>query len=86
MKKGAYAVSRKTPDYHIRIIMRSGEGQTNDDYHATVARRSDGVELIWISRWLWWLNWQLRPRAIDRTFRRYDKRQKKLAQVREYEI
>lgn len=86
MAPGWKAVSRINGDYHIRIVVRDGQGRTNDDYHATVARRSDGVELIWISDYLWVLNFRLRTRAIQRAFRQYDKRQKKLAQVREFEI
>lgn len=78
--------SRINGDYHIRIVMRDGQSQTNDDYHATVSRRSDGVELIWISQYLWVLNLRLRTRAINRAFKRYDKRQKKLDEVREFEL
>lgn len=70
--------------YDIQIIMRNGAGQTNDDYHATVTRRSDGVELIWISRWRWLLKKKVRRRALDKFFKQYDERQKKFAEVLEF--
>lgn len=69
--------------YDVRITMRDGNGQTSDDYHASVKRLSDGVELTWISEWLWLLNWKVRRKALKRAFARYDKRQSKLADVRE---
>lgn len=72
--------------YSIRITMRDFQGQIADDYHATVTRSSDGIELIWISGWFWFLKWQLKPRKIDRAFKRYDKRQEKLSRKEEYTI
>lgn len=70
-----------TEKYDVRIIMRDGAGQTKDDYRATVTRNSDGVELVWISDYRWLLKLKIRRKALDKHFRRYDKRQVKLAEV-----
>lgn len=82
MKGGLMSTGRHVKEgYHVHIIMRNFHGQISDDYHATVTRLSDGVGLIFMNRWKWILNWMIRPKAIDRAFKRYDKRQKKLAQI-----
>ena len=67
--------------YEITIIQRDFQGQTADDFHATIKRLSDGVELISIAPWRWLLKWKVRPKALDRAFRYHDKRQAKLAEV-----
>lgn len=69
--------------YDVRIIRRSFQ-QTVDDYHATVTRRSDGLELIWTSRWLWLLKRKVRRRALERYFKQHDEYQEKLAEVLEF--
>jgi hypothetical protein len=69
--------------YKVRVIRRKFQ-QSRDDYHATVTRISDGVELMWTSSFLWLLKWRTRRRALDRWFARYDKREEKLAEVREF--
>lgn len=74
----------KYEKYFVRIVVRDFQGQIADDYHATVTRKADGVELIWISRWRWFLKWQLKPKKIDRAFKRYDKHQDKLARTEEW--
>lgn len=72
----------KQHSYHVKIVMRDGQGQVADDYHATVTRTSDGEQLIFISRWCWLLEWKTRRSALDRAFARSDKRRAKLS-VRE---
>lgn len=69
--------------YHINIVRRDFMGQTRDDYHATVTRLSDGLELVWISDWRWLLNWKTRRAALDRAFKSYEKHQAKLSEVKE---
>lgn len=69
--------------YNVRIVRRHFQ-QSRDDYHATVTRLSDGKELIWTNSFRWLLKWHTRRRALDRWFDRYDKRQKKLADVQEF--
>lgn len=69
--------------YDVKIVRR-GFQQSSDDYHATVTRRSDGVQLIWISRWRWLLKKKVRRRALDKYFKQHDERQKKLAEVLEF--
>lgn len=77
--------SSDSKKYHVKIVVRDHQGQIKDDYHATVTRRSDWVELIFISNWKWALKWRIRRKALDREFKYYDKRQKKLAKVEELE-
>lgn len=67
--------------YRIKIVLRDFQGQTKNDYHATVIRLSDGVELIWISDWRWLLKWKVRRKALDRAFKSFDKHQVKLTEV-----
>jgi hypothetical protein len=67
--------------YEITIIQRDGMGQTRDDYHATIKRLSDGVELVSISNYRWLLKWRTRHAAVVRSFKTYDKHQKKLSRV-----
>lgn len=78
-KGGLVSTSRQIDGrYHTHIVMRNFHGQTPDDYHATVTRLNDDVQLVFFNRWKWWLKWRIRRRAIDRAFKRYDKRQAKL--------
>jgi hypothetical protein len=51
--------------YHIRIIRRDFQGQTADDYHATVTRLSDGTELVWMAPWKWLLKLKTRRAALE---------------------
>jgi hypothetical protein len=74
---------RMRTEYHIKIVRRDFQGQTADDYHATVTRLSDGQELIWIASWKWLLKLKIRRGALDRAFKGFDKRQWKLSQVEE---
>lgn len=70
--------------YRIKIIRRDFQGQTRDDYHATVTRLSDGLKLVWIADWRWLLKWKTRQKALDRAFENYDKHQAKLEEVEEF--
>jgi len=67
----------------VRIVYRSSY-MGPDDWHATVTRRSDGKELVWISAWHWLLRWKLRRSALDRAFRRSDAYERKASRVRTY--
>ncbi len=69
--------------YYIRITRQDYRGQASDEYKATVTRISDDVQMSFFSDWKWWLGWKIRPWALDRAFKQYDKRQKKLAKVEE---
>ena len=69
--------------YHVKLIVRDGMGQTSDDYHATVTRLSDDAQLVYISDWKWILKLRTRRRALDRAFKRMEKREKKLAETEE---
>jgi hypothetical protein len=76
---------KKNKKYHVKIILRDGGGQTRDDYHATVTRLKDGVELVWMSDWLWLLKLKIRRGALDRAFKGFDRRKMKLsAEVEEF--
>jgi hypothetical protein len=70
--------------YFVEIIRRDGLGQTSDDYHATVTRESDNNQLVFISRWRWLLKLRTRRRLLEREFRYYKKRRKKLDKVDQY--
>jgi hypothetical protein len=72
--------------YTVTIIQRDGMGQVRDDFHATMRRESDGVELISISAWRWLLNWKTRRSAVEKAFVRYDKQQAKMAEVHEKKL
>lgn len=69
--------------YDVRIIPRDGMGQINDDWHATVTRRSDGKQLVFIARYRWLIDWKTRREALDRHYRYADKRDAKMARVEE---
>lgn len=69
--------------YNVRIVRRNFE-QSADDYHATVTRLSDGVEMIWTNKYRWMLKWHTRRKKLDRWFAKRDKRQEKLADVQEF--
>jgi hypothetical protein len=70
--------------YHVKIIRRDFQGQTSDDYHATVTRISDGKQIVLISAWKWFLKLRTRRRLLDREYNYYDKREKKLAKTDEF--
>lgn len=70
--------------YHIKIVKRDFQGQTADDYHATVTRLSDGTELVWMATFKWWLKIKIRRGSLDRAFKGYDKRKAKLSEVEEF--
>lgn len=72
-----------SPAYSIKIVMRDGMGQVNDDWHATITRLSDGKQLVSIAAWLWLLKWRTRRAALDRSFARVDRHDAKLAKIRE---
>lgn len=74
---------KNTSAYFIRITKRDGLGQVNDDFHAKVTRIADGAELIYIGRFRKVLEWRTRRAALDRAYKYYDKRQKKMAEVKE---
>lgn len=59
-------------------------GQIKDDYHATVSRYSDKNQLVFISDWRWLLKWKIRRKALDRAYKRFDKRQRKMAEVERF--
>lgn len=69
--------------YDVTIVRRTFQ-MTNDDYHATVTRKTDGAQLIFIARWMWLLHWSTRRAALESAFARYDKHQKSLARVRRF--
>ncbi len=71
------------PAYSVKIVPRSF-AMCPDDWHATVVRKSDGKELVFISDYLRVLCWKTRRRALDRTFRRHDRWEAKMAAVREF--
>lgn len=70
---------RKEEKYEVEIIMRDFQGQTRDDYHATVTRLSDGEQLVFISDWKWMLKLKTSRWRLDREFKYHDHRKKKLA-------
>lgn len=70
--------------YHIKIVRRNGLGQTNDDYHATVTRVADGMELVYIARFKWVLKLKTKRRLLDRDFKYHDRRQDKLEETEEF--
>lgn len=85
-KGGLVATGRLVNEqYHVHMIMR-GFDQCPDNYHITATRLSDNAELIFVSDWKWLLRWQTRRRALDRAFKRYDKRKRKLSTTEERTI
>lgn len=72
--------------YKVKIIMRDGDGQVGDDWHATITRLSDGKQIVSIAAWLWLLKWRTRRAALDRAFARVDRHDTKLAEVRERHV
>jgi hypothetical protein len=83
-QKGGLVSTAKHIDavYHVRVVMRDNI-MSSDDYHATVTRLSDDTQLVFISDWLWLLNWRTRRKALDRAFNRYDRHKRKLAAIEE---
>jgi len=71
--------------YTVRIVPRSFY-MSNDDWHATVTRNSDGKELWFISDWLWLLKWKTRRAGLDRAFAWSDRYEAKLARVEEFSV
>lgn len=67
--------------YDVRIVPRDGAGQINDDWHATVTRRSDGKEMLFIARYRWLIEWKTRREALDRHYRVRDRHDAKMARV-----
>lgn len=59
--------------YNVDVVPREGQ-MVPDDWHATVHRVSDGERLIFISRYRWILHLRLTRWALDRAFRRHDRR------------
>jgi hypothetical protein len=72
-----------TDRYDVRVIARSS-CMGPDDYHATVTRRDDGKELVFIGEWMWLLRLRLRRSALDRAFRASDRHEERIARVREF--
>lgn len=71
--------------YNIVIVRREFQ-QSSDDYHATVSRLTDGVEIIRTASWRWLLKWRVRRKALDRAYRRHDNHQRWLAKREEYTV
>lgn len=65
-------------EYYVTEIIRRGFQQSRDDYRAKMRRGSDGVELLFFSEYKWLLKRKVRLKAIERAFKRYDDRQRKL--------
>lgn len=70
--------------YEVTVIRRNGMGQVADDWHATITRNTDGKQAVCMARWRWLLRWRTRRGALDRDFRRLDRRAIKLAGVESY--
>lgn len=68
--------------YHVKIIRRQFD-QTSDDWHATVTRLSDGMELIFINYLKWFLKLRTRRFFLDREFAYHDKREAEVDQIEE---
>lgn len=83
MDEGCVTTGKGRKKYHIKIVRREFQ-QSSDDYHATVTRLKDGVELVWMATWKWWLRFKIRRGAIDRAFAHYDKSKAKLSEVEEF--
>lgn len=73
--------------YSIRIIKRDGQGQTRDDFHATVTRLADGKQLVFTSDFKPWLKRVLlRQSHIEAEFRYLDMEEEELNKVEEFRI
>lgn len=72
-----------SPAYEVKVIPRESY-MTSDDWHATVTRKSDGKQLIFISDFLRLLRWKIRRTALDRAFARLDRHEARMARVEEY--
>lgn len=70
------------PTYRVSIIKREFQ-MSADDYHATVTRIEDGAQLIFIASWRRLLKWRVRPKAIARAFKDFDKNQELFAAAME---
>jgi hypothetical protein len=82
--EGSITTGEGRKKYHIKIIRRDFGGQAKNDYHATVTRLKDGVELVWMADWQWLLKLRLRRGALNRAFTHYDKSKAKLSEVEEF--
>lgn len=71
--------------YFVEIVRRNLQ-QSRDDYHATVERMIDGEKLVFISNFKWLLKRKVRRKALDRAFKAYDKREKKLKEKDQYTV
>jgi hypothetical protein len=72
--------------YHVKIIRRDGNGQTADDWHATVTRIEDGKQAILMSDWRWWIKRRTRRKALDRRFRAIEARERAMAETIEFRV
>jgi hypothetical protein len=72
------------PMYDVKIVRR-GHGQVGDDWHATITRKSDGKQAIQIASFRWLILRRTRRAALDRLWRRIDRREQAIAEVREFE-
>lgn len=75
-------MTKEKEKYKIKIIRRDLQ-QAGDDYHATVTRVSDGKQLVFISKFKFWLKFRTSRRLLDREYKYYAKREKKLAKTEE---
>jgi hypothetical protein len=72
--------------YEVATILREGQ-MVSDDWHATVTRKSDGAQLIFIAPWRWLLKLKVRKKALDRAFRDFDDHEDLVESAKEvYEI
>lgn len=68
--------------YHFSTVIqpRDGQGQTNDDWYATVTNMVTGRRIVYISRWRWVLEWKTNPKRLIKAFERVEKREAKMQQ------
>jgi hypothetical protein len=83
---GQSATTGQQPLYDVRVVPREGWFDMPDDWHATITRKSDGKQAIVTASWLWLLRWRTRRIACDRMFRRIDRHDRKIAQVKEFSV
>lgn len=78
-------MSLPRPTYDVRIVRRDFQGQTDDDWHATITRM-DGKQAIRISNYRWLIKRATRRKALDRLFARIDRHDAKMAEVKEFTV
>lgn len=78
-------MSQSESVYDVKVIRRDGDGQVNDDWHATITRKSDGKQTILTASWRWLVLRRTRRAALDRMWRRIDRRERAMAEVREFD-